>query len=203
MIAFHWLVIKIGPKWLNWNSLSLISYSVPLCIKLSASTVVLSMWTCKNIFHIQVELFTVFATPPINLNLGQQIDWGLLVANHLDQSLWWANEKHWAAVRSHVLHSFSACAQGCCVFYQPRQAVKSYWTKTIFLFSSNFRGQDPLTEHRWRFQLLWVWIGKWLYTILCVINILKKPKWEGGIMGGAPLNTKYILHFSFVAKSWR
>jgi len=106
MIAFHWLVIKIGPKWLNWNSLSLISYSVPLCIKLRASTVVLSMWTCKNIFHIQVELCTVFATPPINLNLGQQIDWGLLVANHLDQSLWWANEKHWAAVRSHVLHSF-------------------------------------------------------------------------------------------------
>jgi hypothetical protein len=63
MIAFHWLIIKIGPKWLNWNSLSLISYSVPLCIKLRASPVVLSMWTCKNIFHIQVELFTVFCNP--------------------------------------------------------------------------------------------------------------------------------------------
>jgi hypothetical protein len=170
MIAFHWLIIKIGPKWLNWNSLSHISYSVPLCIKLRASPVVLSMWTCKNIFHIQVELsfsvllciklrassvvlsmwtcknifhiqvelsysvllciklraspvvlsmwtcknifhiqvelFIVFATPPIKLKLGQHIYWGLLIANHLDQSLWWANEKHWAAVRLYVLHSF-------------------------------------------------------------------------------------------------
>ncbi len=63
MIAFHWLMIKIGPKWLNWKSLSLIWYSVPLCIKLRASPVVLSMWTCKNIFHIKVELFIVFCNP--------------------------------------------------------------------------------------------------------------------------------------------
>jgi hypothetical protein len=24
----------------------------------------------------------------------------------MDQSLWWANQKHWAAVRSYSLHSF-------------------------------------------------------------------------------------------------
>jgi hypothetical protein len=30
------------------------------------------------------------------------------IANHLDQLLWWANQKHWAAVvvRSYLLHSF-------------------------------------------------------------------------------------------------
>jgi len=31
---------------------------------------------------------------------------GLLIANHLDQSLWWTNQKHWATVRSYLLHSF-------------------------------------------------------------------------------------------------
>jgi hypothetical protein len=31
---------------------------------------------------------------------------GLLIANHLDESLWWANQKHWAVVRSYLLHSF-------------------------------------------------------------------------------------------------
>jgi hypothetical protein len=32
--------------------------------------------------------------------------WGLLIANHLDQSLWSTNQKYWAAVKSNLLHSF-------------------------------------------------------------------------------------------------
>jgi hypothetical protein len=46
------------------------------------------------------------ATPPIKPKLGPQIGGGLLKPNHLDESLWWANQKHWAAVRSYLLHSF-------------------------------------------------------------------------------------------------
>jgi hypothetical protein len=53
-----------------------------------------------------------FATPPIEtllqpqlLKLGQQIGGGLLIANHLDQSWWWVNQKHWA-VRWYLLHFF-------------------------------------------------------------------------------------------------
>ncbi len=49
-----------------------------------------------------------FATPPIKVKLGQQIGGGLLIANHLDQSLWWANQKYWVAVRSYLLHSFTS-----------------------------------------------------------------------------------------------
>jgi len=30
---------------------------------------------------------------------------GLLTANHLDQSLWWTNQKYWAAVKSYILTS--------------------------------------------------------------------------------------------------
>jgi hypothetical protein len=32
--------------------------------------------------------------------------WGLLIANHLDQSLWSTNQKYWAAVRSNLYYSF-------------------------------------------------------------------------------------------------
>ncbi len=32
--------------------------------------------------------------------------WGLLIANHLGQSLWSTNQKYWAAVRFNLLHSF-------------------------------------------------------------------------------------------------
>jgi hypothetical protein len=46
-----------------------------------------------------------FATPPIKLKLGQQIHGGLLTSNHLDQLLWWAIQKHWIVVKSHLLHS--------------------------------------------------------------------------------------------------
>jgi len=47
---------------------------------LRASPVVLSMGDSKIIFHIQVQLFTLFfcnlATPPIELKLGQQMGGG-------------------------------------------------------------------------------------------------------------------------------
>jgi hypothetical protein len=43
------------------------------------------------------------ATPPVT---GTAYIWGLLIANHLDQSLWSTNPKYWAAVRSKFLYSF-------------------------------------------------------------------------------------------------
>jgi hypothetical protein len=59
----------------------------------------------KYFWHPSLVMYS-FATPPIKLKQGQQIAGGLLITNHLDQSLWWANQKHWAAVRSYLLHSF-------------------------------------------------------------------------------------------------
>jgi hypothetical protein len=44
------------------------------------------------------------ATQPIKLEL--HISGELLIANHLDQSSWWTNQKYWTAVRSNSLHSF-------------------------------------------------------------------------------------------------
>ncbi len=68
-----------------------------------ASPAVLSMWPCKIIFHIPSLVIYFSATPPIKLKLGQQI---ILIATHLDQSLWWANQKYPSVVRLYLLHSF-------------------------------------------------------------------------------------------------
>jgi hypothetical protein len=70
-------------------------------MQISASPAVLSMWPCKNMFHIMY----FFATSPIKLKSGQQMGGGLLIANHLDQSLCWANQKH----SSHIY--YRKCAQ--------------------------------------------------------------------------------------------
>jgi hypothetical protein len=59
---------------------------------------------CKKLSHPS-SMYS-FTTPPIKLKLVQQIGGELLIANHLDKSLWWANQKHWATVRSYLLYFF-------------------------------------------------------------------------------------------------
>ncbi len=85
---------------------------------LSASPAVLSMWPAK-IFFTSKFSYVLFCNSTNKTETGTANRWG---SNHLDQSLWWANQKHWAAVRSQLLYSFSAGAQRCCcALYQPRQ----------------------------------------------------------------------------------
>jgi hypothetical protein len=47
-----------------------------------------------------------FDNPTNKTVTGTAYMWGLLITNHLNQSLWWTNQKYWAAVRSNFLHSF-------------------------------------------------------------------------------------------------
>ncbi len=47
----------------------------------------------------------LLAIPPIQLKLELHIRGELLIANHLNQSLWSTNQKYWAAVRCNLLHS--------------------------------------------------------------------------------------------------
>jgi len=51
----------------------------------------------------------LLAIPPIKLKLELHIRWGLLIAKHLDQSLWSTNQKYWAAVMCNLLHSLWRC----------------------------------------------------------------------------------------------
>jgi len=76
-----------------------------LWIAFRASPAVLSMWLRKYFSHPSLVMYS-FATPPLKLKRGQQIAGGLLITHHLDQSLWWANQKHWVAVTSYLLYSF-------------------------------------------------------------------------------------------------
>jgi hypothetical protein len=46
-----------------------------------------------------------FFVNPTN-KTGSAYMWGLLIANHMDQSLWSTNQKCWAALRSNLLHYF-------------------------------------------------------------------------------------------------
>ncbi len=86
----------------------------------------------KYFSHPSIVLYSL-AIPPLKLKLGQQIGEGLLIANHLDESLWWANQKHWAAVRSYFLHSFLQVKRCCCTFHQSQLHVQECKAKTIFL----------------------------------------------------------------------
>jgi hypothetical protein len=64
--------------------------------------------------------------------------WGLLIANHLDQSLWSSNQKYWAAVRS-ILILFFGGTQLCCALLhdlvQKNQFPEVNWH--IFTFSQS------------------------------------------------------------------
>jgi hypothetical protein len=57
----------------------------------------------------------------ININLTHKTEtgtanrWGTTNSNHLDQLSWLANQKHWVAVKSYLLHSFCAGVQQLCL----------------------------------------------------------------------------------------
>ncbi len=48
------------------------------------------MTTWENISHPSLVIY-IFATPPIKMKLGLWIGRGVIIGNHLDQSLWLAN----------------------------------------------------------------------------------------------------------------
>jgi hypothetical protein len=110
------------------------------------------------ISHPSLVMYS-FATPRIKLKLGQQIGGGLLIANHTDESLWWANQKHWAAVRSYLLHSFlqvhSAASESspamatCAIMLSENQFPESNRHMLDFLHQV-LLCTGSHTEHRWR-----------------------------------------------------
>ncbi len=55
---------------------------------------------------LSFAVFFFWGNPTTKTVTGTAYTWELLIANHLDQSLWSTNQKYWAAVRSNVLHSF-------------------------------------------------------------------------------------------------
>jgi len=59
--------------------------------------------------------------------------WRLLIVNHLDQSLWLANQKYKAKMISYLLHSFLACVKVCCAFYWCQKNLNNVGSKPFCL----------------------------------------------------------------------
>jgi hypothetical protein len=102
-----------------------------LCLLLKSISSGAQYVTLQIYFSHQSLVIYFCPTPHIKLKLGLQIGCRVLIANHLDQSLWLANQKQGAAVRSYLLHCSLAGVRLCCAFYQPQQTVQKCWAKTI------------------------------------------------------------------------
>jgi hypothetical protein len=86
--------------------------------------------TLDNKIKCLSSAFWILGSPTNKTVTGTAYMWGLLVANHLDQSSWSTNQKYWAAVRSNLLHSFLE-VHTCVV---PLPATARIWCKkTNFL----------------------------------------------------------------------
>jgi hypothetical protein len=83
-----------------------------------------SMWPWKNISHIQVLVTYCFPTLPIKLKLGLQIGGRLLMATHLDQWNYLANQKQ-GTVNKYDLTVFIRLFQGSesCTFFQGHRSL--------------------------------------------------------------------------------
>jgi hypothetical protein len=122
--------------------------------------------TLKIYFSHPSLVIYFFATPSIKLKLGQQIGEGLLISNHMGQSLWSANQKHWAQIRSYLLQSFlqvhlSPVTPNCAIvlsqiqFPEPNRHVLTILHR-IFLCRTRFfwalkgkgGGLEPITNYR-------------------------------------------------------
>jgi len=98
----------------------------------------------------------VFFGNPTNKTVTAYM-WELLIANHLDQSLWSTNQKYWAAVMSTLLHFFwryitvlrlLPSTASCTNSLQKNQFPKVNWH--ISLFRNKFYYLESRTEHHWR-----------------------------------------------------
>jgi hypothetical protein len=76
-----------------------------------ASPPMLSIWPCTNISHIRVLVTNFFPTPPIKLKLWLEVGGRLVIATHLDQSNYLANQKQ-GALKKYDLIVFIRVLQG-------------------------------------------------------------------------------------------
>ncbi len=118
--------------------------------------------TVQKCFSHPSLVIYFLVSPPIQLWPGQKIGRALLIANHLDQSLWWANEKRLAPISSYLLHSFlqvsSVAAPVPSTANSGWKQWRYCWAKLVswakpayFDFpSSELYPAGSYSEHRWR-----------------------------------------------------
>ncbi len=104
-------------------------------------------------------LAVCFGNPSNKTVMGIPDMRGLLIANHLHQSLWSTNKKYWAAIKSNILHSFLEMHHCVAPFTSHAKVHLHIWcrktillsqTGTFSLFHNILCCLDSDTEHRWR-----------------------------------------------------
>jgi hypothetical protein len=79
-------------------------------------------------------------------NWDSKIGGGLVIANHLDQSVRWANQKYWAAVRSYITCYTLRASPAVCFQYVTMQKCFSHPSFGYFLFF------QPRTHKNWNWD---------------------------------------------------
>ncbi len=113
----------------------------------------------------RLRLAVFFFGNPTN-KTGTAYMWVLLIANHLDQSLWSNNQKYWAAVRYNLLHSFlevhncvaSFTSYGKLHEFGAEKPIPWAKTSTFWLSRNKFYCLESHSEHRWRCSW-WVYVN--------------------------------------------
>jgi len=85
----------------------------------------------KYVSHPSLVIYS-FLNPTHKSETGTVNRCGITIANHRHQSIWWANQKHWAAVRSYLLHSFLQVHNVAAPFTSHRKLCNYGGAKTIF-----------------------------------------------------------------------
>ncbi len=103
----------------SWQKHKIQHLALPFCDPFPSF---LMLWDLQSCSHN--------CNPPHKTKTGTTNRWGelLVIANHLDESLWWANQKHWTAVRSLFITLFSAGAN-CANYSEPKPFS---WTKLTY-----------------------------------------------------------------------
>jgi hypothetical protein len=74
-----------------------------------------------------------FPITPVQIELALNRSGRPLIANHLNQTDWLANQKQGPAVRLYSLHSSLGVV--CCALYHVQKTMQKCWAKTILDFS--------------------------------------------------------------------
>jgi hypothetical protein len=147
----------------------------------------------KYFSHPSLVMYS-FATPPIKLKRGQHIAGELLITNHLDQSLWWANQKHWAAVRSYFTTLFLALSCRCTALLS---LLPDTATWAIMLSQSHFPESNRHMLDFLHIFLLWR-ITYWPPLEMLLHPFLIWPGWTSTHTG----TSTFFLKWGLLVAKW-
>ncbi len=136
------------------------------------SSVVLNMWRCKNISHIEFEFIHIFLTPPIIRKLWLQIGW--VTTNNSELSLSGQYETETSSQIIFItLSSLADVRLGLRLLPASAIFAKNCWAKPAsFDFSSiNFNFQWSHTEHWWSCSYVVNWRCNECCKVLSVLGM--------------------------------